>query len=114
MAGVNEPGVLALITAGLAEVKEAVTQLSRDLHGTLAKLPNDYVPRRELERRLDELTLGLGEERITRERALAELSEVAAQAEKERTSHRRWLIGLATATAMSGMGVIAGLVTHFS
>lgn len=97
------PTVLALITAGLTEVRDAVSQLSRDLQGQLSRLPTDYVPRRELERRLDELTADL-----------AALELAAKQAESERRSHRRWLLGLVVATGCSGAGVVAGVASHFA
>lgn len=110
----DDPTVIGLVTAGLTEVKEAVTQLSRDLHGTLARLPTDYVPRRELERRLDELVIDLGAERAARERAITELRETAEKGETAARSHRRWLVGTALATATSVAGVAAGIWTHFS
>lgn len=106
--------VLALITAGLTEVKEAVAQLSRDLHGQLSRLPTDYVPRREIERRLDELTIDLGVERVARETALSALKDAAEREAVNRRVHRRWLIGLAVGTAISGTGLVSGIVLHFS
>ncbi len=47
MTAPETPTVIGLVTQGLAEVKDAVAQPSRDLHGTLTWLPTDYVPRRE-------------------------------------------------------------------
>jgi hypothetical protein len=110
----NDPTVIGLVTQGLAEVKDAVSQLSRDLHSTLSRLPTDYVPRRELERRLDELTIDVGAERAARERALADLKDAADAAEAHRISSRRWLVGTSLGTALSALGVIAGIWTHFS
>jgi hypothetical protein len=110
----DDPTVIGLVTAGLTEVKEAVTQLSRDLHGTLARLPTDYVPRRELERRLDELVIDLGAEVAAREGAIKALTDAHAKAEDDRVRGRRWLIGTSLATALSALGVLAGILTHFS
>lgn len=110
----TDPSVLTLITAGLTEVKEAVSQLSRDLHGTLSRLPTDYVPRRELERRLDEIVLDLAAERARCDGAFRSLKEASDKHEADRITGRRWLIGVAAATAMSAAGVLAGVITHFN
>jgi len=117
MAGVTAPDgptVIGLVTAGLAEVKDAVSQLSRDLHGTLTRLPTDYVPRREVERRIDELIIDLGAERAARETALRAINDATEKANTERQSHRRWLIGLGTGTFLSAIGVLGGIVDHFN
>lgn len=114
MAENTDPTVIGLVTAGLAEVKEAVTQLSRDLHGTLSSLPNDYVPRREVERRMDEFSIDLGAERIAREQGLKKLEEAAEKATKERADHRRWIIGLGLGTCISAIGVGSGIILHFT
>jgi hypothetical protein len=110
----TDPTVIGLVTAGLAEVKEAVAQLSRDLHITLSSLPNEYVPRREIERRMDEFSIDLGAERVAREAAFRQISDMADKAVKERADHRRWIIGLAVGTAMSAFGVMTGVVLHFT
>lgn len=108
------PTVLTLITAGLTEVKDAVNALSRDLHGTLARLPTDYVPRRELERRLDELIHDLSVEVAARDRAIQALKETADQVAADRVVARRWVIGLGVATGCSMTGVLTGVVLHFT
>lgn len=108
------PSVLALISAGLTEVKEAVNTLSRDLHGTLARLPNDYVPRRELERRLDELVIDIGAETARCQGAIAALKDAQAKHEADRIAGRRWIVGLACATGVSAMGVVSGIILHFT
>lgn len=110
----TEPTVLALVTAGLTEVKEALTQLSRDLHGTLTRLPTEYVPRREVERRLDELTIDLAAEKVAREAAIKALDEAHAKAEDDRLTGRRWLIALSAGSAISLLGVLSGIFLHFS
>jgi hypothetical protein len=101
------PTVIGLVTQGLAEVKEAVTQLSRDLHGTLARLPTDYVPRREVERRFDDLIIDLGAEQAAREQAVKALVEAQDKAALAAASHRRWLIGtvLTVLIALLGFGI---------
>lgn len=119
------PTVIGLVTAGLAEVKEAVNALSRDLHSTLAKLPNEYVPRREVERRLDEMTIDIAAEKADRQssiRAVQDAATAAQQAvaeadtarETERITARRWATGLAIATAVEMTGVLAGIFMHFN
>jgi len=112
--GNNDPSVIGLVTAGLAEVKDAVAQLSRDLHGTLTRLPNDYVPRREVERRLDEMTIDLGAEKAARENALKALADANEKSTQERATQRRWIVGLAVGTCVSGFGVVSGIVLHFT
>lgn len=116
----SEPTVIGLVTQGLADVKEAVGQLSRDLHGTLSRLPNDYVPRREVERWRDERTVELGalraeiaSERAARAEAIQALETAHATADKERRGNRRvvWLgVG---GTAVSLCGVLSGVILHF-
>ena len=110
----NDPSVIGLVTQGLAEVKDAVAQLSRDLHGTLSRLPNEYVPRREAERRMDELILDIAEERQARILAMQTLSDAAKAAQVERANHWRWIIGLGVGTMMSGVGVLSGVIMHFT
>lgn len=105
--------VLSLINDGLREVKEAVGQLSRDVHDTFARMPNEYVPRREVERRLDEFSLDLGAERAERIAAIQALKDSAADADKARGAARRWLIGLAAGSAFSAAGVALGVIDHF-
>jgi hypothetical protein len=109
----RDPTVIGLVTAGLTEVKEAVTQLSRDLHSTLARLPNEYVPRREAERRLDELTLDLAAERLARERAIQSLTEAHEQGDAERRATRRVVYPVAVGSGISLLGVLSGIYLHF-
>jgi len=110
----SDPSVIGLVTAGLAEVKDAVAQLSRDLHGTLSSLPNDYVPRREVERRMDEMTIDIGAEKAAREQAFRALSEASEKSALERASHWRWIIGLGATTGLSLLGVLSGVILHFT
>jgi hypothetical protein len=112
--GNNDPSVIGLVTAGLTEVKDAVAQLSRDLHGTLNSLPNDYVPRREVERRMDEMTIDIAAEKLAREHAIKTIIDAAEKATLERATHWRWIIGLGIGTIMSGLGVLSGLILHFT
>ena len=110
----SDPSVIGLVTAGLAEVKDAVAQLSRDLHGTLSNLPNEYVPRREVERRMDEMTIDIAAEKLARETAFRGLTEVAEKSALERASHWRWIIGLGVTTSVSMVGLLTGVVLHFT
>lgn len=109
----NEPTVIGLVTQGLADVKDALAQLSRDLHSTLTRLPNDYVPRREVERRFDELSIDLGAERAERIAAVKALEEAQKAAEGERKANRRVLWPVAAGSAVSLLGVISGIYLHF-
>ena len=95
--------VLSMISEGLREVRDAVNLLGRDMNDQLSKLPDLYVPRREVDRRFDELICDVAELRKHREAEAA-----------ERATARRWVIGLAVATSMSGIGVISGVVLHFT
>ena len=110
----SDPSVIGLITAGLTEVKEAVNALSRDLHSTLARLPNEYVPRRELERRIDELVIDIGAVKASCESSAKASKEAQEKADADRIAGRRWVIGLAVATACSMTGVITGVFLHFT
>lgn len=110
----RDPTVIGLVTAGLAEVKDAVAQLSRDLHGTLARLPTDYVPRREVERRMDEFSIDLGVERADRLAAIHALVEAHERAEADRKAARRVTWSVAVGSGISLLGVLSGVVLHFS
>ena len=109
----TSPTFLTLITAGLTEVKHAVTALSRDLNGVLSRMPTEYVPRREIERRMDELIIDIGAEKAARENDVKSLKEATEKAQNERRTHMRWLIGPGAATVMSGIGVLSGVFLHF-
>lgn len=107
------PTVIGLVTAGLTEVKDAVAQLSRDLHGTLARLPNEYVPRREVERRFDELNIDLAAERAERQKAIEALEAARLASEADHKSDRHWRMGLSAGSAVSLLGVLSGIYLHF-
>lgn len=125
---------------GLREVKESIHRLSLDVNGQLSRLPDLYVPRRELEHRYDEHTLDIGELRvqvaagITRHEADVrrltdviegiegrreqEREEDAQQRERERKEdaqqremYRRWLVGLAVPTILTLVGLAIAVLT---
>lgn len=112
---------LSMIVDGLREVKDSITRLSIDMHEQLSRLPNDYVPRRELERRFDEYTIDLGdlrarlvEKRETHNADIKDLREClkaiedAREAdEQQRQADRRWLIGTVIAVVGLLVTVIA-------
>lgn len=126
-----DPTVIGLVTQGLAEVKEAVTQLSRDLHGTLARLPNDYVPRREVERWRDERTIEVGSLRVDlaaeRNARVAAIRELAEQRDadehereereealdRQRTADRRWFLGMVVTIILAVFTAAVTLIVHW-
>lgn len=105
--------VLAMVNDGLREVKDAVGQLSRDMHETFSRMPNDYVPRREVERRMDEFSVDLGAERAERLAALKRIEDDAKARAAQVQSQRRWLIGTAFTAVSAATGVLGGITLHF-
>lgn len=53
--------VMALVIDGLREVKESISALTRDMNEQMSRLPDIYVPRREIDRRFDEHTIDIKE-----------------------------------------------------
>lgn len=117
--------VLSMIVDGLREVKESVARLSVDMTGQLSKMPDIYVPRREVEHRLDEHTIDIGELRNRAEvrkvshdadikhlRDCIEMVEEKRRVEKQaadaqRVIDKRWLIG----TALTVIALVLTLLT---
>ncbi|MDP5182189.1 hypothetical protein QOZ88_06030 [Blastococcus sp. BMG 814] len=98
-----DSGVLGFVAESLRRLEDSVARGFADVNNQLSRLPNDYVPRRELDRRLDEFTFDIAELRKHRETDAA-----------ERANARRWLIGLAVTGALSATGVVSGIVLHFT
>lgn len=106
--------VMGIVIESLRRVEDSLTRLSENVTTQLARLPSDYVPRREVERRLDELTLDIGAERTERMAALKEIRTEADIAKERASQFRRYLIatGVAAIGAVGGVGV--GVINHFS
>jgi GH25 family lysozyme M1 (1,4-beta-N-acetylmuramidase) len=80
----------------------------------LARLPNEYVPRREAERRLDELTLDLAAERLARESAITGPDRgPRARASRAPCHPPRRLDPVAVGSGISLLGVLSGIYLHF-
>lgn len=126
---------LSMIVDGLKRLEESITRLSVDMHEQMGRLPNDYVPRREVERRLDEYAIDLGaldvrltEKRATHDRDIKDLRECLKQIEldreqdeqererqrkadlQRRETDRRWLIG----TVIAVVGLLLTMIALVS
>ena len=110
----SDGGVLGMVIASLQRLESSLGQLSTDMRIELAKLPEQYLHRREADRRFDELSIDLGQERATRETAVRDSTAAVKDLERRLTEGRRWFVGLACATGLSGMGVVLGIVNHFT
>lgn len=112
--------VLGFVAESLRRLEDSVGRLSSDVNGQLARLPNDYVPRREVERRFDEVCIDLGELRQRADAAdkarEAEEKERAArerEVARERRTVRLTLAGLAFTAMSATAGVVFGVINHF-
>lgn len=118
MTGVPPPrtegdGVLGFVAESLRRLEDSVARGFAEVNTSLSRLPNDYIPRQELQKELDRLTVGLGQEEMERRADIAELRRQREEDQRRRTSDRRWLIGTSLATVGTATGVLAGIVTHF-
>ena len=113
--------IIGFVSESLRRLEDTVVRGFADVNRQLTELPTHYVPRREVERRFDELCIDVGAERAAREGAIARLERSAEVAEERRQAAdaaaltaRRWVIGLAVGTAMSFVGVVSGVILHFT
>lgn len=114
-------GVMSMVVGSLQRLEDSLGRLSADMRVELAKLPEQYVHRREADRRFDELCLDLAEERASREAdirdANASIKDANASVkdlEKRLVEGRRWFVGLACGTGLSAAGVLIGILNQFS
>jgi len=107
-------GVLGFVAESLRRLEDTVGRGFAEVNKQLTEMPTHYVPRREVERRFDDLTIDLGAEQAARKADIAELKQAAMAAEQSRVAARRWVIGLAVGTGMSVTGVVSGVVLHFT
>lgn len=118
--------ILPLILDGLREVKESVSRLSVDMNGQLSRLPEIYVPRREVEHRLDEHTIDIGEVRgqvlakaakhdadVERLTHMIDATEERRKAdEARRQADRRWVVGTVITVAALVVAVLSLVLTR--
>lgn len=110
----SSTGVLGFVAESLRRLEDSVARGFADVNTQLSRLPNDYVPRQELQKELDRLTVGIGAEEAERRADIAELRRQREAQAAEQATARRWLIGLAVTGALSITGVISGVVLHFT
>lgn len=112
--GAGDAGVLGFVAESLRRLEDSVARGFSDVNRQLTELPTHYIPRQELQKELDRLTVNIGAEEAERKSDIAELRrQREAQAAEQRTA-RRWLIGLAATGALSATGVVSGIVLHFT
>jgi hypothetical protein len=105
--------VLSMLVDAVREVKESVTQLSRDLSEQLGRLPNTYVPRQEVRQWVDDLIIDHGQERAERKTEIAELRAQIATVEERRRSDRWQAITAALALAGLGLTALVLIISHW-
>lgn len=112
-----EEGSAPMLTYIAESVRDLDRSLERGLESIrqqLAELPSLYVPRRELERRLDELTVDIGEVRASHEAAERDRENRQREDRRERRNLRLAIAGTAIAGASATTGVVALLFPHLS
>jgi hypothetical protein len=105
--------VLSMLVDAVREVKDSVTQLSRDLNLQLSQLPTAYVPRQEVRQWVDNLTIDHGEERAERRTEIADLRAEIAAVEERRRSDRWQAITAVLALAGLGLTALTLIITHW-
>jgi len=104
---------MGMVVESLRRLEDSVARLSENVNMQLSRLPTEYVPRREVERRLDELTIDAGEERAERQRGIDSLRADIDKAQKQSIETRRWLIATTLTTVSAAAGVLFGILNHF-
>lgn len=105
--------VLAIILETLRKLETTVGSLRTDLHVELSRLPEMYVPRREVERRLDEHTIDIGEVRSAvevveerRKKDERDRRDERLADERRQQEMRRWLV----ATVLTALGLLVAVL----
>lgn len=106
--------VLGLVVESLRRVEDSVGRLSTDMRIELAKLPEQYIHRREADRRFDELSLAVREEETDRQRDVSAARDQVRDLERRLVEGRRWVVALACGTGLSGIGVLIAALNYFS
>jgi hypothetical protein len=105
--------VLNLVVDTLRRVEDSLGRLSENVTLQLSRLPSDYVPRREAERRLDELTLDIAAEEQERLAAIKELKDDIEAAKARQTTAHRFLIATSVAAITGLLTTAASVITHY-
>lgn len=103
-------GVLGMVVGSLQRLEDSMGRLSADMRSELSKLPEQYVHRREADRRFDELTVDLGQERASRETDIRDTKDQVRDLERRLGEGRRWFIGLACGTGVSAIGLVLSAI----
>lgn len=108
--------VLGFVAESLRRLEDSVAKLSSDVNTQMSRLPELYVPRREIDRWRDELSVDLGAEESARKADVGRLADRLDEAERQRVAAeqqritgRRWLIGVLL-TVASLLLTLTGLV----
>lgn len=107
------PGaVLGIVVESLRRLEDSVGRLSSDMNGQLSRLPELYVPRRELDRRFEDLAADVAEgvRKVT-----SEETDRRADVEKLRnqwTAARRYAITTVVGGLSAATAVVAVVLTH--
>jgi hypothetical protein len=108
-----ETNVLSMLVDAVREVKESVSQLSRDINLQLSRLPSTYVPRQEVRQWVDDLIGDVGDERVERKSEVAALRAEIAAVEERRRSDRWQTITAVLALAGLGLTALTLIITHW-
>lgn len=120
-------GMLPFVAQSLRRLEDSVARGFADVNTQLTRMPELYVPRREVERRFDEtehdvtdLRSQLAQAKVQHDsdvkalqKAAADLEErreaEAREARKERVNGRRWLAGLTASTGVAVFGTVSSI-----
>lgn len=106
----QETGVMSMVVTALRRLEDSVSRLAGDMNSQLSRLPEQYVPRREVERRFDELHIDLGAEQAARQAAVADAGTKVTDLERRLVEGRRWFVGLACGTGLTTVGLLVNVV----
>jgi hypothetical protein len=106
--------MLSYIADSVRQLDASVERGFEGIRRELSELPRHYVPRLEIDRRFDEVTLDVGELRRRLEADAGERQRQAERLEDHRRSTRWQVIGLAAGSAVSVFGTLFGVFVHFS
>lgn len=106
----SEGSVLGMVVGSLQRLEDSMGRLSADMRSELGKLPEQYVHRREADRRFDELCLAVREEEAERQRDVAAARDQVKDLEKRLVEGRRWVVGLASATCLGAVSAVVAIV----
>jgi membrane-bound lytic murein transglycosylase B len=116
--------MLSYVAGTVGRLEESVERGFREVREVLSRMPNDYVPRRELDKRFDDVTFDVAELRRAREQDQRDKAAAEIQAERDRQARLeqaardrrtdRWQrIALAVSSSLALTGTGVGVVLHF-